>query len=233
MWERRFYQEDSPWVEMKELNWSPLTEGQPGKQFFKGHIFYNQQEHCQNVFIIRRGRVAMCLCTPEGGMRVTMILDQGCMFGNQTIFDSNPNSCQAEVVSDTAEVYVLPKHLVKEKLKTDYGIVHNMLVQSNRINRMLLTQIELMSFRRSESRVCFFLLHMATQYSEEQNNQRILQIHFTHQDIADVTGLSRVCVSNIISKLSKENVLTRKSGANFSVRVDRLRDKIAGQDLME
>ena len=66
MWERRFYQEDSPWVEMKELNWSPLTEGQPGKQFFKGHIFYNQQEHCQNVFIIRRGRVAMetgGLCT--------------------------------------------------------------------------------------------------------------------------------------------------------------------------
>lgn len=231
--EHGFYQEDSPWVEMKGLNWNRLTDGYTSKVFFKGHIFYNQQEYCENIFIIRRGRVAMCLCTPEGGMRVAMILDQGAMFGNQTIFDSNPNSCQAEVVSDTAEVFVLPKEVVKTKLRVDYEIVHNMLVQSNRINRMLLTQIELMSFQRSESRVCFFLLHMADQYSMDQNDQRFLQIRFTHQDIADVTGLSRVCVSNIISKLSRENILTKKSGTYFVVQLDRLRKKIAGQGLID
>ncbi len=169
MADRKFYQEDSPWVEMKGLSWPTLTEGRMCKHFSKGHILYNQQEFCDDVFIIKRGRVAMCLCTPDGGMRIAVILNDECMFGHQTLFDNNPNSCQAQVISDEgASIYAIPKAYVKEQIKTDYDIVYNMLAQSNKINRMLLTQVELMSFQRSESRVCFYLMHMADQYSYQQ-----------------------------------------------------------------
>lgn len=94
-------------------------------------------------------------------------------------------------------------------------MTHNILMQSNRINRMLLTQIELMSFHHSEGRVCFYLLHLAEQYSEEKNGQKLLYIRFTHQDIAEITGLSRVCVSNIISGLVKDRILMKKSGLYY------------------
>ena len=82
-------------------------------------------------------------------------------------------------------------------------MTHNILMQSNRINRMLLTQIELMSFHHSEGRVCFYLLHLAEQYSEEKNGQKLLYIRFTHQTSPRSPGLSRVCVSNIISRPGK------------------------------
>ena len=85
MTERVFYQEDSPCVEMKGMSWPTLTEGQVCKRFSKGHILYNQQEFCEDVYIIQRGRVAMCLCTPNGGMRIAVILNEGCMFGHQTL----------------------------------------------------------------------------------------------------------------------------------------------------
>lgn len=153
--EYNFYREDSPWVDMTQLSWKMLTDGRTSKRFSKGHVFYNQLEFCENVFIIKHGRVAMNLCAPEGGMRTTTILDGGCIFGHQGIFDQKPNSCLAMVISDNAEVYVLPKEEVREKVRTDPDVALNILMQSNRINRMLLTQIELMSFQRSESRVCF------------------------------------------------------------------------------
>ena len=154
MAERKYRQIDSPWIDMSHLDWGPLTDERYARHFFRGHIFYGQQEYSENVFIIKRGRVAMCLCTPEGDMRNTMVLDAGCMFGNQTLFDGSPNSCQAEVVSDEAEVYVIPKEEASSRIRDNFQMTHNILMQSNRINRMLLTQIELMSFHHSEGRVC-------------------------------------------------------------------------------
>ena len=206
MAERKYRQIDSPWIDMSHLDWGPLTDERYARHFFRGHIFYGQQEYSENVFIIKRGRVAMCLCTPEGDMRNTMVLDAGCMFGNQTLFDGSPNSCQAEVVSDEAEVYVIPKEEASSRIR--------------------LTQIELMSFHHSEGRVCFYLLHLAEQYSEEKNGQKLLYIRFTHQDIAEITGLSRVCVSNIISGLVKDRILMKKSGLYYVVQMDALRQRI-------
>ena len=204
MAERKYRQIDSPWIDMSHLDWGPLTDERYARHFFRGHIFYGQQEYSENVFIIKRGRVAMCLCTPEGDMRNTMVLDAGCMFGNQTLFDGSPNSCQAEVVSDEADVYVIPKEEASSRIRDNFQMTHNILMQSNRINRMLLTQIELMSFHHSEGRVCFYLL----------------------QDIAEITGLSRVCVSNIISGLVKDRILMKKSGLYYVVQMDALRQRI-------
>ena len=226
MAERKYRQIDSPWIDMSHLDWGPLTDERYARHFFRGHIFYGKQEYSENVFIIKRGRVAMCLCTPEGDMRNTMVLDAGCMFGNQTLFDGSPNSCQAEVVSDEAEVYVIPKEEASSRIRDNFQMTHNILMQSNRINRMLLTQIELMSFHHSEGRVCFYLLHLAEQYSEEKNGQKLLYIRFTHQDIAEITGLSRVCVSNIISGLVKDRILMKKSGLYYVVQMDALRQQI-------
>ena len=226
MAERKYRQIDSPWIDMSHLDWGPLTDERYARHFFRGHIFYGQQEYSENVFIIKRGRVAMCLCTPEGDMRNTMVLDAGCMFGNQTLFDGSPNSCQAEVVSDEAEVYVIPKEEASSRIRDNFQMTHNILMQSNRINRMLLTQIELMSFHHSEGRVCFYLLHLAEQYSEEKNGQKLLYIRFTHQDIAEITGLSRVCVSNIISGLVKDSILTKKDGMYSVVQMDKLQGRI-------
>lgn len=226
MAERKYRQIDSPWIDMSHLDWGPLTDERYARHFFRGHIFYGQQEYSENVFIIKRGRVAMCLCTPEGDMRNTMVLDAGCMFGNQTLFDGSPNSCQAEVVSDEADVYVIPKEEASSRIRDNFQMTHNILMQSNRINRMLLTQIELMSFHHSEGRVCFYLLHLAEQYSEEKNGQKLLYIRFTHQDIAEITGLSRVCVSNIISGLVKDRILMKKSGLYYVVQMDALRRRI-------
>lgn len=226
MAERKYRQIDSPWIDMSHLDWGPLTDERYARHFFRGHIFYGQQEYSENVFIIKRGRVAMCLCTPEGDMRNTMVLDAGCMFGNQTLFDGSPNSCQAEVVSDEADVYVIPKEEASSRIRDNFQMTHNILMQSNRINRMLLTQIELMSFHHSEGRVCFYLLHLAEQYSEEKNGQKLLYIRFTHQDIAEITGLSRVCVSNIISGLVKDRILMKKLGLYYVVQMDALRQRI-------
>lgn len=228
MVERMLKSEDSPWMLM-EIDWSALTDGLQPKVFKKGHLFYEQDEASDFVYIVDKGRVALRIFGSEGDARTIITLDAGCIFGNLSLFDDRENSCSAVSVSDKASVYVIPKRLVIKKINEDSSLMHNMLLESNRVNRILTKQMELMSFRNAECIVSFYLMHMANLYSEEQSagsgSHRKLTMKFTHQDIADVTGLSRVCVSNVISSLMKEGILKKQDGSYILRDLDALKAK--------
>lgn len=215
MAERILRPEDSPWMLMN-IDWSALTDEFQPKTYRKGHVFYEQDEASGYVYIVDKGRVALRIFTTEGDARTIITLDEGCIFGNLSLFDDRANSCRAVSVSDEVSVYIIPKPYVIRKINEDMALMHNMLLESNRVNRILTKQMELMSFRNAECIVSFYLMHMANLYSEEhvdgEGGHRKLTMKFTHQDIADVTGLSRVCVSNVISDLMKEGILEKQEG---------------------
>jgi CRP/FNR family transcriptional regulator len=204
--------EDSPWMLM-DIDWSALTDGRRPRTYSKGHVFYEQDEVSDNVFIVEKGRVALRIFTTEGDARTIITLDEGCIFGNLSLFDDKANSCRAISVSDEVSVYTIPKGYVIAKINEEPELMHNMLLESNRVNRILTKQMELLTFRNAECIVCFYLMHMANLYSEEvdsdESGRKRITMKFTHQDIADVTGLSRVCVSNVISSLMKNGVLEK------------------------
>ena len=83
-----------------------------------------------------------------------------------------------------------------------------------------------MSFRHSEGRVCLCLLHLPYQYYEEEDCKKEMYLRTTHQDIAAITVRSRVCVSNIISGLVKDSILTKKDGMYSVVQMDKLQGRI-------
>lgn len=228
MIDRMLRPEDSPWMLM-EIDWSSLTDGFQPKVFKKGHLFYEQDEASDFVYIVDKGRVALRIFGTEGDTRTIITLDAGCIFGNLSLFDDRENSCSAVSVSDEISVYVIPKHFVVQKINEDASLMHNMLLESNRVNRILTKQMELMSFRNAECIVSFYLLHMANLYSEENStgrgSLRTLTMKFTHQDIADVTGLSRVCVSNVISSLMKSDIIKKQGGSYILKDLDALKAK--------
>lgn len=220
--------EDSPWMLM-EIDWSSLTDGLSIKTFKKGHVFYEQDEASDYVYIVDKGRVALRIFTTEGDARTIITLDEGCIFGNLSLFDDRANSCRAVSVSDEVSIFIIPKHQVIKKINEDVNLMHNMLLESNRVNRILTKQMELMSFRNAECIVSFYLMHMANLYSEEafdgDSGMKKLTMKFTHQDIADVTGLSRVCVSNVLSALMKEGILDKQEGSYILKNQAALEDK--------
>ena len=221
--------EDSPWMLM-EIDWSSLTDGINPRTFRKGHVFYEQDEVSDSVFIVDKGRVALRIFTTDGDARTIITLDSGCIFGNLSLFDDRANSCRAITVSDEVSVYTLPKAVVINRIYEDSALMHNMLLESNRVNRILTKQLELMTFRNAESIVCFYLMHMANQYSEDhitsEGSRKRITMKFTHQDIADVTGLSRVCVSNIISSLMKSGILEKTDKGYILTSLQDLQDKV-------
>ena len=60
--------------------------------------------------------------------------------------------------------------------------------------------IELLNFNNAYQRVKLLLIHLAQRHGEETPKGIILHIKLTHQDIANMTGLTRETVTRVIDK---------------------------------
>jgi len=72
---------------------------------------------------------------------------------------------------------------------------------------MQTTQIGIMAMGNAESKVGK-VLYLLTQCSREKNSV----IRLTHQSLADLAGVHRVTVSNVLANLKKEGVVEFRRG---------------------
>lgn len=93
-----------------------------------------------------------------------------------------PNCCYAIGVSDTIIVKLIPKSHFTELLNTDIHFCQYVMTMLTKTVRSLISQI------------------------------RLINITFTHQEIGELIGLSRVSVSNILSQMVKQGILKKKEG---------------------
>lgn len=203
--------EYSPWVVL-DHEWKELTEGYDLCCYTKGHTFFSAGESCEDVYLLSSGRVAMNFALERERIRTVVVLDRGCIFGNSEWQDMD-GLFAATVMSDEAYVYCIPKQVADEILNNNNKLIRQILIQSNRMNRILIKQLELLNVRDAKKRVAFHLVNLANQYYEIERTgdeeKKVLIFQFTHQELSEAACLSREAVSKVLSQFTKEGILKR------------------------
>lgn|SRR5690625_2754482 len=84
-----------------------------------------------------------------------------------------------------------------------------------------------LSFDSSSQRIIRAFIQLATIYGIEKQDRSIkINITFTHQELADLIGTSRVTVSNEISKLQQLKVI-KKKGRYYYINDKKIIDRYA------
>ncbi len=79
--------------------------------------------------------------------------------------------------------------------------------------RLITTEVKQLSFNDSNYRVCYALSNLVSQYGfKTPEGYYKLSIKFTHQEMANLAGLSRVSVSNILLNLTSEGIIDKEDG---------------------
>ncbi len=78
--------------------------------------------------------------------------------------------------------------------------------------RLLSSQIEGLSFDDSYFRVANALVYLTEQYGLKTEKGCRIQLKFTHQEMANLTGSCRVTVTNIFRALSNQNIIQKENG---------------------
>lgn len=167
------------------------------KEIYHPHdIIYMQEDNATTLYLIIKGRVRVYVMN-ENGEEVTLeILDQGRIFGESSFLK---NSYRPTTVSALEKV---------ELISCELDSLYPYLTESKELT---IAPLQLMST------TCDYLSSMikkAYTYDRYQKvasfllEQESSSLHFTHEDIAGMIGLSRVTVSKVLNEFAKKHYIT-------------------------
>jgi len=204
---------ESPWLQFEDLNWSSITKGLIPDKFPRGSFVYHQNQANRFVYIIKSGRVNLSILNADGKIRSLFICCTGTLFGEISHFISPKNSAQAQAVSESI-IYKVDKDRFQSIFMSNSTIAHNTAVVLAKKVRVLTAQMESTMFPDATKRVANMLLYLTEQYGNHCENGLKLNIRFSHQEVANLIGTSRVTVTNAFKQLTDERVIL-KSGSQF------------------
>lgn len=219
------YRVYSPWMKLKSYNWEFLISDANLKTYDKNEIIYYQEEYNDFAYIVKKGRVRISFFSPDGDVKVLTIVEEGSMFGELSIMDDLPNMVTAKTIVES-QIYQISKKTFINKLKNEPEIAFNISKNLARKVRLLSSQIQDLSFSDSKTRVISTLIKLSENHGNIIDGDYMIDVKFTHQEMANLTGLCRVTVSNIMSELSNEGFICKKSGHVIVKNIEKLKEKL-------
>jgi CRP/FNR family transcriptional regulator len=194
--------------ESSELN-SLLSAGSPSS-YKKGEVIIRAEDDPSGIFHIISGYVR-CYSLSEEGKELTMdILKPGSSFPLTWAIGNVTNSYFYEAMTDS-QVTKTPRDKVLQFVRGEpeifYGLTKNLL--SNLDN--LLIRMGFLLRAEAKDKIYLTLELLAENFGQTNPDcEAIIKLPLTHQDIANLTGLTRETTSIELNKLEKRGLISRK-----------------------
>ncbi len=178
------------------------------KPFAKGEILLYQGEVPNSVYVIKTGLVKIYNLTHEGDVNTLGFSVPLDILPTSWTFGKTQNALFFYEAALDTEVYVISKYDFQEQLKNNY-------MQSYMLDHYISTyvsnmiRVNAMQYPRAMDKIIhtLFFLSMRFGKSVTQNNV-VLGIKLTQQDIADLIGLTRETTGIELNRLKKQGVLS-------------------------
>jgi CRP/FNR family transcriptional regulator len=218
----------SAWIEVPHFRWAPLTAGDaPAVRFRKGETLFFQGDAVRHVYVVEEGRVRLVLLSAAGHEKHMAIVGTQGMVGECSAFLDGTHSVTAVASSDVVARQIGRQQLL-EGMERDPACLRQVLWLTNVKLRILANQNLLLSQATAAQRVVHHLVQLADTYGKTSAAGTVIGIAFTHQEMANITGLSRVMVSNVLIQLQEQG-LTDKVNAHCVIRdIEGLRRRAIG-----
>ena len=213
------------WLKLANLKWDRLVSNYTPILYNKKSILYRSQEYNDYVFVVQSGRVGLYLISPSGYKKIIGIAEEGSVIGELSLFHDSPNSCTAETYTDSL-IYKIPSAVFREKIFADKILCENTYKNLTAKIKMLQSQIEYLTYKNATAKVSMFLLSMCKAHGEKHNKEYKIKISFSHNDVAESTGLTRVSVTNTLLDLTNQNILTKRDGVYWITDIVKLNEII-------
>lgn len=81
--------------------------------------------------------------------------------------------------------------------------------------------MEILHRRQAETALLHLLAWLAKRFGQEVEQGQLIDLRLTHQDIAELIGLTRVTVTRLLSNFERQGIIQRQ-GRQFIVMQDQL-----------
>lgn len=176
------------------------------RRFRKGEALYRQGVASGKFFFIVEGLVQVSIIREDGTELLLEFMGPHTICGEAAAFDGLPRFSSAFAAEETHAVEFDAEDM-EEVFRAHPGFALALLQVTSLKQRILALRLEQLVSREPEGRIMELLRRLAGMFSTEHPEGRMLVTKLTHEEIAAMTGTSRVTVTRTLQRLREQGVI--------------------------
>jgi CRP/FNR family cyclic AMP-dependent transcriptional regulator len=195
------------------------------RTFRAGEVIFHRDDPGQVLYVIKEGKVKICLISPDGQEISLVVFGKGECFGELALLDGLPRSADA-IAMERAECYTLQRSDFHNAIMKNPTIaIQVMEVLSKRL-RSTDQQVEDLIFLDVYGRVAKKLIELADSHGSRVDDGTRIEVRLTQQELASMVGASRESVNKVIGYFTDKKYISTDRHRITIHHIDALRRRI-------
>ena len=172
------------------------------RDFRKNQTILYEEETSEFMYVILHGKVKISRQGKEGKETILSMHRSGEFFGELSLIDGKTTPASVVAV-EHSNVGIISKDHFYSLLYTQRKVLENLLMILCARLREAWQKIEMLNFNDASQRLKMLMNMLAETYGEKTAAGTVLRVRLIHQDIADMTGLTRETVTRVLDRWKK------------------------------
>jgi CRP/FNR family transcriptional regulator len=177
------------------------------KEFRKNEIILYEEDTNEFMYIIIFGKVKVFQTTEDGKDSILAIHGSGEFFGEISLIDGETTPATVSATENSL-IAVISKRDFNSLLFSQEKVLNKFLQLLCFRLRVSWKKIQMLNFNSASQRIKMLFLIQVEEYGKKTDEGIILNIKLTHQNIADMTGLTRETITRVLDKWKKDGEIT-------------------------
>lgn len=182
----------------------------------KNQLIQYQGDPMSHVYVIEKGYVKAYTILDSGDTRTMLILGPGDIFPLAFSASLDWENYQIRYFYQSlseAKLHVLPSEVMKRSIEQDSKLMNTYMTYLAASNEAIMTQLEVMKNKKAIDKVGLLLPYLVSKAGKLiKPGIHQLNIRLSHQEIADLSGVTRETTTTLIKQLEKQGVIDQKQG---------------------
>lgn len=173
------------------------------RKFKKNTVLYEQGETSPYFYFVLRGLVQISIFRIDGSEVVLELMGPETICGEGSAFDGLPRFSSAAAIEDTETIEFDTSKMI-EVFREHPEFALSLLRITSLKQRVLAIRLKHLASREPRERIMELLTRLEEMFAIDHAKGRLLVTHVTHEQIATMTGTSRVTVTRTLQRLREQ-----------------------------
>lgn len=195
------------------------------RTFRSGEVIFHRDDPGQVLYLIKEGKVKICLISPDGQEIALAVLGTGEYFGEFALYDGLPRSADA-IAIEKVECYTLQRSDFQNAIMKNPKIAIQVLEGLSKRLRNTDNMVEDLIFLDVYGRVAKKLLELSETHGRNVENGICIDVRLTQQELASMVGASRESVNKVMGYFTDKGYISTDKHRITLHRVNELKRRI-------
>lgn len=177
------------------------------KRYKKHEAILFEEDTSEYMYIILNGKTKVIQTTEDGKEILLAMHHSGEFFGEMSLLDGKTSPATVVAMEDSS-VAIISRQEFYSLIRAQKKVLDNLLLILCSRLRDSWEKIQLLNLKNASQRIKILFLMLSDKYGEATAEGVTLKIKLTHQEIAEMTGMTRETVTRMIDKWQKDGEIS-------------------------